>query len=519
MAEESLREMAGRQFKKFLQKNVNTPLKSIGAGTLVTGILQSSSVVALMTLSFVGAGLINMRNALAITLGANLGTTLDSWVIAAIGFKFDLMMMAFPIVIVAVSVRLIFPKLKLMNQLSMFLIGFSMLFIGLEWMKDSAAYFVQHLDMQKYASHNAYWFVLFGFIITVIIQSSSAITAITLTALYHQIIPFENAIGLLIGSEVGTTIKVYLGSLGGNADKKRVALGNFYFNIVLLIISSSLLYPIADFLYIQIGQYDSLLALVTFQTGINIIIIGLFFPFMGHLGQFLESKYIDIQNLNLTQYIQNTQLTYTEEALPSVKKELLRFLNKTIEFNSVILGVTNGKEEQSWLDKLKNRSELEDTYIGLKQLQGAILEYLVDLRENDNNKEEIEAIGKLIGVTRNIMHAAKKIKDIGHNVLDLEQTADDGLYALLTQIQLDEQTFMDSILLLKDETAHPDLSLKIQKLSENNERLYNMSVNYTLNELDKGTIKELDSSTLLSIYRAIHASHLSILEALEDLNS
>lgn len=517
LAEDSLREMAGRQFKKFLQKNVNTTFKSLSAGTIVTGILQSSSVVALMTLSFVGAGLINMRNALALTLGANLGTTFDSWLIAVIGFKFDLLMFAYPLVILAVGLQMSFRKLKLAQDLSKFLVGFAMLFLGLEWMKDSAAFFVQHFDLSHYANHNVYWFIVFGFIVTVIIQSSSALTAITLTALYHQLIPFENAIGILVGSELGTTIKVFIGSIGGIPDKKRVALGNLYFNLALLFVSTLFIHPISEFLYNSVGRYDPLIGLVTFQTGINLLIILLFYPFMGKIGTYLEQRFTHDDNGNVTRYIQKPIAPFAEEALLSAQREIKRFMAMTQELNAIILGVDNRIENQSWIGKMMDRNEVDEKYQELKVLQGSILEYLVEMRDKYATEKELEKIGQLIGVTRNIMHAAKKVKDIGHNIQDLENSADDNLYDLLTQIKIEERNFMDLLNDLQNETEPAQRLNRKDRMLEDNERQYNLSVNNTLTELDKGNIREIDSSTLLNIYRAVHSSHQSMLEAVEDI--
>lgn len=518
MTEHALREMAGRQFKLFLQKNINSTLKSIGAGTIVTGILQSSSVVALMTLSFVGAGLINMRNALAITLGTNLGTTLDSWIIAAIGFRFDLLHIAFPQIIIAVALRMIYPTLKFMNHLSGFLIGFAFLFVGLEWMKESAEFFVQIIDIQIIRSYNAYWFVLFGFMATAIVQSSSAMTAITLTALYHQLIPFENAIGVIIGSQAGNVIKVYLGSLGGIPDKKRVALGNIYYNLCLLVLSSILLYPIAGFFDKYMLKLDPLLALVSFQTGINLIMIVVFYPFVNTIANILENRYTKETEIRLTKFIQHAQAPFTDDAFTFVKKEIHHFLNLTIEFHQLILGIAENTKEISWLEKQKKRAELKQTYLNIKELQGLILEYLVELRTYKNKPREIEIIGKYIDLTRHVMHAAKKIKDIDHNVQELEQTADEVLYTMLLQIQMEERVFIQNIKNIQEDNSVSNLHQEIQMLTIKNDQYYNQAINYVLNELDKGNIKEIDSSTLLNIYRALHTSHQSILDTIELLH-
>src|SRR5688500_2335627 len=133
--EEGLKALGGRSFKLFLKKQTSNKLKAIGGGAVVTGILQSSSVVNLMVLAFVGAGVIQMQNALAVMLGANLGTTIDSWVVATLGFKFNIENIAYPLAGVSGMVMLLSNKEGRLYQWSRLLFGFAFLFVGLNFIK------------------------------------------------------------------------------------------------------------------------------------------------------------------------------------------------------------------------------------------------------------------------------------------------------------------------------------------------------------------------------------------------
>jgi len=113
----SLRALSGRSFKKFLQKQTSTSFRGLLSGTLVTAVMQSSSVVVLMVLSFVGAGIIPLRNALAVGLGSNLGTTANSWIVAMVGFKTNLQSLAFPLLGLALSRFVLFPKNEMANSI------------------------------------------------------------------------------------------------------------------------------------------------------------------------------------------------------------------------------------------------------------------------------------------------------------------------------------------------------------------------------------------------------------------
>src|SRR4026209_1063536 len=129
LLEESLQELAGRRFKLFLKKQTENKLKAIGGGAIVTAVLQSSSLVSLMVLAFVGAGIIKMQNALAVILGANLGTTIDSWIVALVGFKLNIENIALPVSGIAGIGFAVFKKQSVWYNWSRFLLGFSFLFV------------------------------------------------------------------------------------------------------------------------------------------------------------------------------------------------------------------------------------------------------------------------------------------------------------------------------------------------------------------------------------------------------
>lgn len=523
LIEDSLKKMAGRQFKKFLQDSINTKFKAIGAGTIVTAVLQSSSVVLLMVLSFVGAGMITMRNAFAVTLGANLGTTLDSWIIASIGFKMDMSLIAYPFIILAVVFRLLYKRNSFIEQLSNFMIGFSLLFIGLEWMKAGAGDLVEHLDLSSYSHRSPYWFIPFGFVLTVLIQSSSVTMAITLTALHLNFITFDHAIGIVTGSELGTSIKIIFGAIGGINDKKRVALGNFIYNVTLTVFAMVFLVPIIELLKNFIGNRDSLIGLVTFQTGINLFTILLFYPFMGRFGKFLESRFDRSEENKITKFLHLSTRPFADNALQNVELELSEMLQRAIELNKSIVGVDQltVNEEDSWFTKLKQKgytlNRNEDSYTRLKMLNGEILEFLLELRKEELKPEELEKIGFLLGVSRTIIHAVKKVKDIEHNLVELENSSNDFLFSTLNKMRISESDFY---IQFKSLISTEDRSLQIQKIEElmnENELSYASAVNETLSALEKEVISELDSSTLLNVYRAFHSSHISLFEVLKSI--
>jgi len=191
--ERVLKNLSGRSFKLFLRKYTQSLPKAIAGGALITGLVQSSSVVSLLVLAFVEAGTITFRNALGVILGSNVGTTLTSWIVATVGFKLDIESYALPVVgVSAIGMFFVHEQKRLYNIFRLFF-AFGMLFLGLGFMKTSAEHFVGNIDLAAYSHYGAWIFVLIGFAVTFLIQASSATVAITLTALYTEAITFPMA--------------------------------------------------------------------------------------------------------------------------------------------------------------------------------------------------------------------------------------------------------------------------------------------------------------------------------------
>ena len=208
--EKVLKNASGRSLKLFISRNTQSLFKAIAIGTIVTGLAQSSSVVSLIVLAFVEAGVITFRNALGLILGANLGTTLSNWIVATIGFKTNVTNFALPFVAVGAIAMFLFEKKQKIYNIFSILFSIGILFLGLGFMKESAEIVATKVDLSLYTNHGILFYILFGFVLTAIIQASSATIAITLTALYTNILDFPSAIAIVIGSEVGTTIKILL---------------------------------------------------------------------------------------------------------------------------------------------------------------------------------------------------------------------------------------------------------------------------------------------------------------------
>ena len=178
LMEESIKNLAGRSFKSFIRHSTNGRLKSILSGTLVTGVLQSSSAVSLMVLAFVGAGIMAMENAIGVILGSNLGTTFTSWIVAFFGFKVNIEEYSLPLIGIGGLGLIFLGKSVRFSNLSKLMVGFGFLFMGLDYMKTSVEELTSTFDMTVLQDLGIVPFALAGIALTAIMQSSSATIAV-----------------------------------------------------------------------------------------------------------------------------------------------------------------------------------------------------------------------------------------------------------------------------------------------------------------------------------------------------
>ncbi len=518
LIETSLKNLAGRSFKKFLQRQSKNKFKMLVSSTLVTAFLQSSSVVLLMVLSFVGAGLMNMRGALAAVLGSNLGTTLDSWVIAMIGFKINFSLLSYPILGLSLLGLLFSSKNTKLFQLTNFLIGFALIFISLEWLKGSVDNSFAN-NLFKLSSFHYFVFIPIGFLITAVIQSSSVTIAITLSALYNQVIPFDSAAAIVIGSELGTTLKFLIGSIGGVPDKKRVAWGNFILNFVTMVLAALIMQHIIHFIKNSLQVSDPLIGLVLFQTSINLLSVILFIPFLGVVAKALERMFLDDSTHNFTLYIRKSDAALPEDTLELAEKETMHLLDDVIQMNKMVLGIEDEKSE-GWMQNIKKftseASSYSLLYTNLKMLHGEILEYLIEIPKTDMSEPEMEKTGKLIHINRHILRSAKNLKDIRHNLEEFELTSNDNLFGALQNVKLKAKEFYT---LFQEHASDPSriTPQMIENLMNHNRIHYDSSIAEMLQLLKENKIKELDSSNLLNVYREMYSSSKALIQALADI--
>ncbi|MGM9860513.1 MAG: Na/Pi cotransporter family protein [Muribaculaceae bacterium] len=249
---EGLQKAAGDRLRNILSAMTRNRFTGLLTGCAITAIIQSSSASTVMVVSFVNAGLMTLAQSMAVIFGANVGTTFTAWIIALFGFKVNISAVVLPMI--GLAVVLLFSNKGKAKSIGEFLIGFALLFMGLNMISDYVPDLQSNPEMfavlRDYASMGVLSiviFVLVGLIITAIIQSSAATFAIVLIMCSKGWITYELACAVILGSNIGTTITPLLAAMSGNIAAKRTAFGHLLFNFLGTLWCICIFVPFAQF--------------------------------------------------------------------------------------------------------------------------------------------------------------------------------------------------------------------------------------------------------------------------------
>jgi phosphate:Na+ symporter len=275
--EEGFRAFTGGLLENLLNRTTNRLWKSISFGIVTTTVMQSSSLVSVITISFLSAELIALASGIGIIFGANIGTTTGAWLIAGLGLKVKISAYAMPMLVFGIV--LVFQNNRSMKGVGYILAGLGFLFLGIHHMKEGFEAFRDTIDLTQFALPGyagLFAFAGIGVFATVVMQSSHATLVLIITALAAQQVTYENALALAIGANVGTTITAILGSLSSNYQGKRLAAGHLIFNMITAVIAIVFIHQLvwaveATAANIGIRNDDYTLKLAVFHTIFNVI--------------------------------------------------------------------------------------------------------------------------------------------------------------------------------------------------------------------------------------------------------
>ncbi|AUM13566.1 Na/Pi cotransporter family protein [Ketobacter alkanivorans] len=509
--EEALKVLSSTSFRRFLRRTTSNPVSSMLGGTLTTMLVQSSSMVGLMMMALVGAGVIPLYNAVGVVLGANLGTTFTGWIVATLGFKLDLATLAVPLMGAGALWSVLLARREYWLAWGRLVLGLGLLLFGLDAMKGSMEAVSALFDVSVLQGYPAILYLLVGVLFAALIQSSSAAMMITLSALNAGIVDLPSAAALVIGADLGTTSTLMLGGMTGSAIKKQLALAHVLINVVTAVLAFSLL-PLLLPLIQSSGLSDPLYHLVAFHSGFNLIGILLMLPFIKPFSHFLERRFLESEE-DVRTYIQNVPVTVVSEAVDAVRKEVECLLVRVVALalqNMKLDGSSLELEDelQQRLDKaLIDAGSFESRYDDIKTLEGEILEFCGAVQAGTVTPEQVKCLHRYLNSARHGVYAAKSQKDIRTNLVELRRSERPTLVQFY-QDQMAQQALQLSALLTLLTTEHKPGHLR-EALDGLRER--NRAAHYATQQalfvrgLHEGA-DERETSTLLNVNREFRAS-------------
>jgi len=380
MITDGLKLAAGDALKDLLASSTRTRLRGLASGVLVTGIVQSSSAVTVATIGFVNAGLLTLSQSLGVVYGANVGTTVTGWIVAAAGFSFHVDAVALPLIGFGMFARILRPATRI-GAIGEALAGFGLFFIGVEVLKTAFESFSANVDVAGFATQGGLGLVLYvvlGFLMTVVTQSSSAAIAITLTAASGGVLGINAAAAMVIGANIGTTSTAAFAVVGATANARRVAAAHVAFNLLTGAVAIGLL-PLLLWIVRETSEVLGLedlpaVTLALFHTVFNVLGVALMWPLTGPLSTWLSGRFsTESERLGRPEFLDHNALATPGPALEALRLELGR-----------VLGLSRQAVEASL--------SREVSAAGLPTARLAAIEALIDAIEGFVTRLELERL-------------------------------------------------------------------------------------------------------------------------------
>jgi len=425
---ESLQKVAGDKMRNILAAMTTNKATRILTGVMVTAVIQSSSATTVMIVSFVNAGLMSLTQSVGVIMGANIGTTVTAWLISILGFKFDISHIALPLI--GISFPLLFSKVHRYKFTGELIAGFALLFIGLNFLKDSVPNINDNPQILEFIKNytnlrllSTIIFVSIGTLLTIIIQSSSATMALTLVMCSNGWISFESDAAMVLGENIGTTITANIAAMVANVSAKRAARSHFIFNVFGVIWVVSLFHPFLRLIayiltssgapspFIAIASIP--IALSLFHTIFNITNTLLLVNFTGLIVR-IVTKMVPVkdeeeENFRL-KHIEIGLLSTSELSLLQAKKEIITYArrtNKMFSFVRELFKETNGKNFEQIHNRIIKYEEISD------RVELEIATYLTQVAEGDLSEESSKRVHAMLKVISNIESIADSAYNLG----------------------------------------------------------------------------------------------------------
>lgn len=424
---DGIQKAAGERLHSILKFMTGNRFSGVLTGFGITALIQSSSATTVMVVSFVNAGLLTLSQAIGVIMGANIGTTVTGWIVALLGFKFDITAIALPAI--GIGLPLIFWRKLKKTEWGEALIGFGLLFLGLAFLKGSVPDINAHPETLEFVTRltghgflSRMLFILLGTCLTVILQSSSASMAITLTMAFIGWIDFPHAAAMVLGENIGTTITALLASLGADVHARRAAVAHMMFNIIGIIWVQFLFFPILSLVDILVpGSTDTAAGITShlamFHTVFNILNTLMFISFV----KWLENLVIIMVPVRADEEPREYRLKYLSASLQDTPElNLLRAKTEIIKMAHIIEEMYDSYVYVFHNPAVKLKNEVEELAAKEEltdQMQEELSKFLAQCAMENINEKSAENVTQMM----RIVHELESIGDSCFNLLILSK--------------------------------------------------------------------------------------------------
>ena len=443
MMSSGLQKAAGNRLRGFLGAMTSSPIKGVLTGVGITSVIQSSSATTVMVVGFVNASLLTLNQAVGVIMGANIGTTITAWLVSLLGFKADISIFAVPLM--AIGFIMSIAKKEKYKNISEFVIGFSLLFLGLSLMKNSVPDLRQTPEVLSfiqqwtgYGFGSVVIFLVFGTVLTLVLQSSSATMALTLIMMSLGWIPFDMAAAMVLGENIGTTITANIAAAVGNPNARRAALAHTFFNIFGVIWALALFRPFLALIGhiitwlgypnptminyaagIEAGSVESTAALYgvsmlhTLFNTINTLILIWFIPLIVRFVTWaIKTKPEDEEQTIRLKFINAGPMGTAELALEEARKETIHFAQISrngLGYIRSAVEVVKEEDFEFYRKKLVKYEEIAD------RIEFEIATFLNALPQesiSEDTRKQVKAMYKIIGELESLGDSGESISRI-----------------------------------------------------------------------------------------------------------
>ena len=490
---------SGGVLENILEKFTGSTPKAIGTGFLVTAVVQSSSLVSIIIISFLSAELIGLTQAVGVVFGSNIGTTTTAWLVSAFGLKIKIAQYALPMLIFGVIMQ--FSRKNLYKGLGSVLIGLGFIFLGIAYMKEGFETLKQGLDLAEYAMagyRGVFLYIFIGAVATVIIQSSSATMAVIITALATGQIDYVNALSLAIGANIGTTVTAALGAMASNKNGKRLAVAHFIFNTVTGAIAVIFIYPLKDLVDVlapifSISETNYAMKLALFHTIFNVTGVLVVSPFIKQLVRYLETLFSKKEKgRGRPKYLTNEVIQIPASALAALRKETIHLYDKSLEaivhaMNLHRRDIFSDAEARRVVEHSLSPIKIDVNKIyqdDIKNLYSAIIHYS-SLSQSHMSQEGNNQIYELKLTARKIIEMVKDVRELQKNLNFFTTGNNTFMLDEYNKLRTQLVTVLRVIQEVRDYEGEEDIMTRIEVQKEKikeNEKVLNKNIDTMIRE-------------------------------------